>query len=82
MNLSETVYMIFSKPSQRSNAELNIKLGAKKITRVDSVKFLGQLIDETLRREHHINYITKKIGSLVVSCTGLGVYSHKLRWSP
>lgn len=64
MNLSKTVYMIFSKPSKRSDAELNIKIGKEKINRVDNVKFLGLVIDETLKWEHHINYITKKIGSL------------------
>ena len=64
INLQKTVYMIFCKPSQRSEIDLNIKIGEKSINRVDCVKFLGLIIDETLSWEHHIHHIAKKIGSI------------------
>lgn len=46
MNLKKTIHMIFSKPSQRSEINLNKKIGEEPINHVDSVKFLGLVVDE------------------------------------
>ncbi|KAE8738427.1 hypothetical protein FOCC_FOCC016091 [Frankliniella occidentalis] len=56
--------MIFSKPSQKSDIDLEIQIDGEKIDRVDHTKFLGLIIDETLCWEHHISSIIKKISSI------------------
>ncbi|KAK3925041.1 Beta-glucosidase 31 [Frankliniella fusca] len=64
MNYKKTTYMIFTKPSQRNNIDLELKINNEKILRVSSTKFLGLIIDETLCWKQHITSIMKKIGSI------------------
>ena len=51
LNVSKSVYMIFSKKDQK---DLVIELGDIKLQRVPSTKFLGLWMDENLNsNEHH-----------------------------
>ena len=77
INMNKSVYMHF-KPflnySERLTcarvreygSESFIKIGSQKLKKVDQVKFLGVIIDEDLKWEPHIQYVTQKLNSALV----------------
>ena len=51
----------------RKNGSENIlKIGNKKLKKVDKVKFLGVIIDNKLNWEPHVDHLTKKLNSSIV----------------
>ena len=51
----------------RKNGSENIlKIGNKKLKKVDKVKFLGVIIDNNLNWEPHVDHLTKKLNSSIV----------------
>lgn len=67
LNIEKTYLMLFVR--NRSSEKLNkdIKIAGKMITRVESTKFLGIVIDSKLSWEPHLKFIRKKIAK------GLGI---------
>ena len=69
LNVSKSVYMIFSKKDQK---DLVIELGDIKLPRVPSTKFLGLWIDENLNwNEHHSKLKTKLKRNLTLLKQGM-----------
>ena len=77
INMEKSVYMHF-RPSLNSSERLTcarvrkhgsepvIKIGNKKLKKVDKVKFLGVIIDEDLSWEPHIEHVTAKLNSSII----------------
>ena len=57
LNIDKTNYVIFHSPTNN----VRIKLGSKPISRVNSIKYLGVLIDSTLSWKPHIVELSKKL---------------------
>ena len=67
-NVEKTKYSLFHKPSPRDYLPLLLpKLLIKnhKVERVESVKFLGALLDENLSLKYHIKYIENKFAKKI-----------------
>ena len=58
LNISKSVYMIFSKNEQK---DIDIKLGNTKLPKVKSTKFLGMWIDQNLNWNEHVSKLKSKI---------------------
>ena len=77
INISKCVYMYFrpnlnnqerltcarSKPYNR---EFNLFVNGRKLKMVDKTRFLGVIMDDKLNWEHHIEYLEKKMLSIIV----------------
>lgn len=66
MNLKKTNYIIYKVKHKFRNINLddfNLKLDSNVIDRVDSVTYLGLIIDENLNWSYHINAIKRKINA-------------------
>ena len=61
LNIDKTNYVIFHSPNNKVDSFVRIKLGSKPISRVDSIKYLGVLIDSTLSWKPHIVQLSKKL---------------------
>ena len=64
LNVEQTKYSLFHKPSRRYDLPLLLpKLLIKRhqVERVESIKFLGVLLDECLSWKDHIKYIENKV---------------------
>ena len=69
LNANKTKYVIFStKQHLYTKPDLNLYVGQDKINRVNSMKYLGIILDEHLTFDEHITYIinksSKKLGVL------------------
>ena len=63
LNTDKTKFIFFHKPNERDDIPLklpNLIIDQKTIQRVDSIKFLGVLLDENLTWKNHICDINKK----------------------
>ena len=58
LNVSKSVYMIFSKKEQK---DLAIKLGDIELPRVTTTKFLGMWVDENLSWKDHLSKLKTKL---------------------
>ena len=73
INVAKTKFIIFHRKRQNFNNEnLSISINNTKLEKVQTMKFLGIIIDENLSWKCHIDHICKKIGK------ALGVL-HRIR---
>ena len=68
-NVPKTKYIVFgTRHLLQTMPDLNLNIGGQKIERVDSIKYLGVLLDDRLTFEDHIQYVigksTEKLGML------------------
>ena len=64
LNIKETKYSFFQKPSQKENISLllpKLKINNYEIQRTESIRFFGVLLDENLCWKEHIKYNENKI---------------------
>ena len=64
LNVEKTKYSLFHKPSKRDDLPLllpKLLIKKRKVERVESVKFLGVLLDENVSWKNHIKYIENKV---------------------
>lgn len=61
LNIQKTKYIIFCTKNKSTNSNNSIKIHNEPISRVKIIKFLGVILDSTLRWDKHINYIKGKI---------------------
>ena len=64
LNVEKTKYSLFHKPSKRDDLFLllpKLLIKKHKVERVESIKFLGVLLDENLSWKNHIKYIENKV---------------------
>ena len=63
-NVEKTKYSLFHKPSRRDDLPFllpKLLIEKLKVERVESIKFLGVLLDENLSWKDHIKYIENKV---------------------
>jgi hypothetical protein len=63
LNVSKTEYMIIGSRNNLSkiNVDPTIKIGGESVNRVKTTNSLGVVIDDKLKREDHIDSISKKV---------------------
>ena len=61
LNIEKTNYVIFHSPVKKITGMIMIKFGRKHISRSDSVKFLGVLLDETPSWRSHLAELSRKL---------------------
>ena len=64
LNVEKTKYSLFHRPSRRDDLPLllpKLLIKKHKVERVESIKFLGVLLDENLSWKDHIKYIENKV---------------------
>ena len=62
LNIEKTCYTIFTSSKKKNhNISLNLLINNQRIAKVTSCKYLGVIIDDSLKWEEHINYIYKKL---------------------
>ena len=61
LNIGKTNYVIFHSHAKKCDGFIRIKLGSKTISRVNSVKCLGILVDSKLTWKPHITDLSKKL---------------------
>ena len=61
INVSKTKYMLFKTKNKRGTVSGNIYFGGSVIEQVQSIKFLGVIINDRLSWNDHVNYIRTKI---------------------
>ena len=68
INYKKTNYMIFAK-KRINQFTFTIQIGQNKIVRVNKMKYLGVMMDDTLSWKQHVNYLNPKIarGSRAIS---------------
>lgn len=64
LNISKTVFIIFSPRTSTYNESHLVKINGKSIEQVSSTKFLGVYIDNALTWEVHIDSTAKKLASV------------------
>ena len=69
LNANKTKYVIFgNKHNLTTKPDLNLYVGQDKIDRVNSMKYLGVILDDHLTFDEHITYVitkaSKKLGVL------------------
>ena len=60
INISKTKFMLFSNVVQPSEIH-NLRMNNIDIEHTDSIRFLGVILDENLKFNHHTNFISRKI---------------------
>ena len=64
LNVEKTKYSLFHRPSRRDDLPVllpKLLIKKHKVERVESIKFLGVLLDENLSWKDHIKYIENKV---------------------
>jgi hypothetical protein len=61
LNIDKTCHIVFPKQKSVDSYNSHLSVGNKKIFRVTNCKYLGLIIDESLKWELHIDYVYKKI---------------------
>ena len=64
LNISKTKFMVFEKTT-RIKEKLTVTICNQDIEQVQSIKFLGVVIDSKLSWEYHIKYINQKISKAI-----------------
>lgn len=65
INIDKTNYVIFHKQRTELNEIPELKLKENIIKRVNTAKFLGLIIDESLLWEEHIKHVARKISPII-----------------
>ena len=73
MNVDKTNFVIFHSHAKRLTEPIALKLGHKKFTQADHVRFFGVLLDETLGWKPHLVELSRKFARSV------GIF-YKLRY--
>ena len=64
LNVNKTVYMVFSNNhADHDNHQFELKIGPERITRVTETRFLGIILDNKLKWNHHIKHVKTKLSS-------------------
>lgn len=74
LNISKSNFINFASRNKRFISPSEIDFNGQKIVRVDKVKYLGLIIDSSLKWKEHIDYICLKVSPMI------GIIS-KLRYS-
>ena len=61
LNTEKTCYTAFSSRSKQPTPFLDLYINNQKLVKVDSCKYLGVIIDDSLKWDLHIDYICKKL---------------------
>jgi len=62
LNIDKTCYMVFGCNSKcEIDASLNLYINNKRISKVSNCKYLGIIIDDSLKFEDHVDYVYNKI---------------------
>ena len=62
LNYSKTSFIIFNKqPNKTCDYEFKLKINNNLIKRVNSIKYLGVLIDSKLSWSEHVDYLNLKL---------------------
>ena len=64
LNVEKSHYMIFSRKKDTPH-DVDLRINEAKICRVNNVKFLGIIVDESLNWRHHISHICKKLSKCI-----------------
>ena len=64
LNISKTNYIIFHSPVISIASDIVIKIGREHINGSNYVKFLGLLLDESLRWNFHLSELSKKLARI------------------
>ena len=72
INYDKTNYLIFSNRNDKTN--LNLTMNNHKLIRETETKYLGVMLNEKLKWENHIKYITKKISRTYFILTKIRYY--------
>ena len=68
LNVEKTKYSLFHKSNQQDNIPLklpNLVINGHKIEKVNTIRFLGVILDENLSWKFHIKYIENKISKTI-----------------
>ena len=65
INVTKTEFIIFKPPKRLLNQRIILKLNGKKIFESPKIKYLGIILDPFLRRNHHINELTKTLNRAI-----------------
>ena len=65
LNTDKTFYSLVSNNRFDLNFEVNISIGGKAIERKDKIMFLGVLLDENLKFNHHLSYVCSKVSKSI-----------------
>ena len=61
LNIPKTNFVIFHSKPKNLNEPIRIKFGSKLLTRIESIKYLGILVDSTLTWKPQISELSKKL---------------------
>ena len=62
LNIDKTCYTLFTANNRTNcNLSLDLYINKQKITKVTSCKYLGVIIDESLKWNEHVDYVYKKL---------------------
>ena len=65
LNISKTKCMLYNVKVAVTSNNIELKLYNERIRQVDSLNFLGLIIDQKLSWPEHIQYISRKIGMYI-----------------
>lgn len=65
LNIDKTKYMVFKSPRKKVNISKDVVINNEMIEKVNSIKFLGTILDENLNWSEHIKMIKTKISKSV-----------------
>ena len=71
VNYKKTHYLIFKKKNILDTPNLQIKFGDHILCKQQQTKFLGLIIQDNLKWNSHINYVTQKINQCIPTFFGL-----------
>lgn len=61
LNINKTKYMVITRKNINDEDLSGLKINNESIQKVNSIKYLGIIIDNKLKFEEHINYIVEKV---------------------
>ena len=69
INIKKSKYMHFKTPRQttRNDLDVDIRFGNTPLQKVESIKFLGVIVDERMSWKKHTQYVTCKVRSSICS---------------
>lgn len=74
INEEKTVYIMFKNKTNSTNIHPNLFINGKKLTQVKKTKYLGLIIEETLKWNAHVDMIIDKLSPLVSKLRHLQPY--------
>lgn len=65
LNISKTKCMLINREKDLNEDDITIKINADEIEKVNSIKYLGMIIDDHLKMSEHVEYIIKKVSKKI-----------------